>query len=665
MSPPAAVLYVLYAACLAAFAVNAWFLAADLCGWFRNCEPRRRLATVLLLAAAFGIGQAAFSGVSPRGGYDNEHDFQYLGMRYFDLGDIDLSFSGKEVSPVIADAVSDFLSGSSLAFVLVKNGILMFAAAVALFAFLRRCGLGIAASFFGFSAFYFNFLAALNGKTFSTTSANVFYICSALYAAASLDEGRRGLAGLAWALCAVFLVWAGRYEMVALPALFIVASLLRPGGGLRKLVSAGGRAAAAWTAIAATAALCAVWIATVAARYPYNGPSAREALRLGAHFRDQLWGNNLAIGLHIPAAAVFFAVAAAFLLVFRRALAAGDRRRLSYCAALLACALCFSAVFSVQSEYPLHFMRHQLYFFLPFACLAAFAWEALWRPGRVKAGWAVLILVCAVYLRANAAAAAGLEAEKRTNDLEWRLLLKARKNWPPGCVLVYGQHDHRRNVLKKYFPLFSGDCSQKKPNCVFKYIPAHCQVFSGPEAGRPWGCVQPWLPAGTRPGAALAEAGFHHRFYTIFRDSESRAPVPVRIGFYRADGAADKALFCRDEGLCALKSGDLSGAESRFREALALAPSCQECELDLAWALALRGGPGTLSALKKILDSGPAGGGLPLLSALYDVASANDGAALEKLRKFNDSGRGGGRASSADAYRAVLEERARVQGKGQ
>ncbi|OGR45474.1 MAG: hypothetical protein A2X35_08150 [Elusimicrobia bacterium GWA2_61_42] len=663
MAPAA--LYALYAACLGAFAVNAWFLGVDLAGWVRSGKPKSRLLTALLLAAAFGLGQAAYSGVSPRGGYDNDHDFQYLGMSFFNLSDIGFSFSGKEVSPVIADAVFDSFSGRSLPFVLVKNELLMFAAAVLLFAFFRRCGLGAAAAFFGFFIFYFNFLAALNARTFSTTAANVFYICSALYAAASLDEGRRGLAGLAWALCAFFLVCAGRYEMAALPALFLAASLLRPGGGLRRLVSPGGRPAAAWALLAGAAALCAVWLAEVAGRYPYNGPSAREALRLGGHFMEQLWKSNLSIGLHVPAAAVFPAVAGAFVLVAWRALAAGDGRRLFCAAALLAGALYLSSVFSVQAEYPLHFMRHQLYFFLLFACLAAFAWEALWRPGYEKVGLAALIVFCGIYLGANASAAAGLEGEKRTNDLEWRLLLEARAKWPTGCALVYGQHDHRKNVLKKYFPLLSGDCAQKEPACVYKYIPAHCQVFSGPEAGRPQDCVLPWLPGGGSAAPALAEAGFPHRFYTMFRDAEARQPLPVRIGFYRADKALDKALFLRQDGLCSLKSGDLPVAERRFRQALALAPDCAECGLDLAWALALRGDREAVSELKKMPHLGPAGQLLPLASALSEAAAGNDAEALARLQKFNDSGRGGRHMASADAYGQALRRRGRVQGKGQ
>lgn len=663
MAPAA--LYALYAACLGAFAVNAWFLGADLAGWVRSGKPKSRLLTALLLAAAFGLGQAAYSGVSPRGGYDNDHDFQYLGMSFFNLSDIGFSFSGKEVSPVIADAVFDSLSGYSLAFVLVKNELLMFAAAVLLFAFFRRCGLGAAASFFGFFVFYFNFLAALNARTFSTTAANVFYISSALYAAASLDEGRRGLAGLAWALCAFFLVCAGRYEMAALPALFLAASLLRPGGGLRRLVSSGGRPAAAWALLAAAAALCAVWLAEVAGRYPYNGPEPREALRLGLHLMEQLWKNNLSIALHVPAAAVFPAVAGAFVLVAWRAAAAGDRRRLFCAAALLAGALYLSSIFSVQAEYPLHFMRHQLYFFLLFACLAAFAWEALWRPGYEKAGLAALVVLCGIYLGANASAAAGLQGEKRTNDLEWRLLLDARGRWPAGCALVYGQHDHRKNVLRKYFPLLSGDCAQKEPACVYKYIPAHCQVFSGPEAGRPQDCVPPWLPGGESATPALAEAGFAHSFYTIFRDAESRQPLPVRIGFYRADKAWDKALFLRQDGLCSLKSGDLPGAGRRFRQALALAPDCAECNLDLAWALTLGGDRQAVQALEKMPDRGPAGQLLPLTAALYEAAGGKDKEALARLEKFNNSGRGGRHMASADAYGQALRRCGQGQGKGQ
>lgn len=516
-----------YLALLAAFCLTAWLLAADLPGWLRSAGPRRAAGTLLLLAAAGVAGQAAFAGLAPRGGYDNDHDFGYAGRNFFSPAELAVTISDKEISPLLLAGAGDLLSGRSLPAVPPYNRLLLFLAAVVFYAFLRRCGLGAGAAFFGFAVLYFNFLAALNGNTFATSAANLFYVCAALYAAASLDSGRRGLPGLAAALAALFLVWAGRYELAALPALFLAASGLRPGGGLRALFSA--RPAASAALCAACAALCGAWFFGVLAPYVHNVPEPQELLRPAAGFLSQFREKNLALIAPLPAAAAWALAAAAALLAFRSPPAGrGARWRAT---ALLCGCLFFSSIFVPMGLYPLHFMRHQLYYFLPFAALAAFAWRGAW-PAR-RSGWetAALALFCVVYLRANALTAARLEPERRTNDREWGVLLKAAAAWPEGCVLTYGPHDARRAVLKKYFPL--SEVVPAGAPCVFEYIPAHCQVFRGEEGGRPPGCVPPWLPAAGRRDA-LAEDSFPHRFYTIMDKLETREPVPVTVGFYPA-----------------------------------------------------------------------------------------------------------------------------------
>lgn len=661
MSQPLTLFF--WLAVLAAFLVNGWFLAADLLAWARSGGVRGKLAAAALLAAAFVCGQVFFAGVSPRGGYDNEHDFQYLGAEFFRPAPAGSAFYGKEVSPLLLDGLGDAVSGYSLAAVPARNKLLLFLAAVLLFACLRRCGLGLSASFFGFAVFYFDFLAALNGNTFSTTPGNLFYLCSALYAAASFDDGRRGLAGLAWALCALFLVVAGRYELAILPGMLLAVSLARPGGALRALLLAPGSRSSSLLALGGAAALCCAWLYFVVGHTNYNGPSAAEFLRPAAHFTYQLWERNLAVFSPIPAAGAWLLTAGCFVLVFARALRAGDRRRLFYAGLVLAWAFYVAEIFMPLDLFPLHFMRHQLYFFLPFAFLAAFAWEAAWGGRLVRLKWALLAGFCAVYLGANASAALSLEGERRSNDLEWSLLLKGSRDWPRGCALAYGPQDHRRGVLKKYFPLLWGDCAQPVPACVLKYVPVHCQVFGGPEGGRPEGCTALWLPppSGVKP---LAEAAFSHRFYTIFSDSETRLPVPVRAGFYPASGPADRALLLNAEGLCSLKGGAPAAAAGKFRAALSLDPSCGDCELNLAASLALGGGPGALTALKKILASGPAGARLPLVSAVCAAAYGDMAGALKKLREIPASGGYGRYRASSDAYRIAIEARGKDGGKG-
>lgn len=650
-----ALLPLFWLAITGAAAVNVWFLVTGLAAWARAGRALPKAALGAAFAAAFLAGHFAFSGVSNRGGYDNEHDFQYLGASFADPHGLNRTFSGKEVSPLLLDAAGDALSGRALAAVPLKNRALMFLAAVLLFACLRELGAGRSGAFLGFALFYFNFLAALNARTFSTTPANVFYLCLALYAAARFENSRRDTGGLAWALCGLFLVWTGRYELAPLPGALLAVSLLRPGGALRSLLAAGSRRTAALALLGACAAACGAWFLVMIGSGEYNGPSGGELLKPAAHFAYQLWEKNVAVFSSLPLWACWLAAAVCAAAVLLPAGAARDSRGLPVAGAVLLCCVYVSVIFLPQDRYPLHFMRHQLYFLLPFCLLAALAWDAVWRERATAARLALLLLVCGVYLRANGAAAAALEPERRTNDEEWAVMSAAAAAWPQGCTLVYGQDDHRRGVLKKYFPLLSGDCSVPPPACAIKYVPAHCQVFGGPEENRPRGCAGPWLP-GAADGRALAEASFSHRFYTIFAREENRLPVPVRVGFYPADTGPDKALLLAGEGLCELKGGTLPAAAEKFRAALAADPACAGCALGLAGALALAGSPEAPAAIKSGLPLVRERGAVTVYGALLSAAEGKAGEAEAGLRAAAASGAGGA-AVTADALLQALRRR--------
>ena len=652
-----ALLPLFWLAITGAAAVNLWFLSTGLAAWARAGRALPRAALAAAFAAAFLAGHFAFSGVSNRGGYDNGHDFQYLGASFADLRGLNRTFSGKEVSPLLLDAAGDALSGRSLAAVPLKNRALMFLAAVLLFACLRELGAGRSGAFLGFALFYFSFLAALNARTFSTTPANVFYLCLALYAAARFETSRRDPGGLAWALCALFLVWTGRYELAPLPGALLAVSLLRPGGALRSLLAAGSRRAAGLTLLAACAAACGAWLLVMIGSGEYNGPSGGELLKPAAHFAYQLWEKNIAVFSSLPLWACWLAAAACAAAVLLPAgTARGGGRPVA--GAVLLCCVYVSVVFLPQDLYPLHFMRHQLYFLLPFCLLAALAWDAVWRERLTAVRLALLLLLCGVYLRANSAAAAALEPERRTNDEEWAVMSSAAAAWPRGCALAYGQDDHRRGVLGKYLPLLSGDCSAPPPACVYKYLPAHCQVFGGPEENRPRGCAGPWLPAAAA-GRALAEASFPHRFYTIFAREENRLPVPVRVGFYPADSGPDRALLLSGEGLCELKGGTLPAAAVKFRAALAADPACAGCALGLAGALALGGSPESLAVIRRGLPLARERGAVTAYGALFSAAEGKAAEAEAGLRTAAASGTGVS-AVTADALLQALRRRADV-----
>ena len=78
--------HVFYFSICAAFLANAGFLAAELAAWSAAGSRRKKLAALFLFAAAFAAGQLFYRGAQPRGGYDNNHDFQYLSLAFLRPG---------------------------------------------------------------------------------------------------------------------------------------------------------------------------------------------------------------------------------------------------------------------------------------------------------------------------------------------------------------------------------------------------------------------------------------------------------------------------------------------------------------------------------------------------------------------------------------------------
>lgn len=645
---------VLYWALYIAFAANAVFLFARFYSWLKGGRTRYKLSAALLLAGGFVAWNLFFSGVSVRGGYDNSHDFQYLGAEFFNPASQMLVFVGKEASPQIADAFGDLLSGYSLAAVPVKNVVLIFASAALVFFCLRVWGLGPGGAAFGFLLYYFNFLAALNGKTVSTTPANMFYLCSALYAASRFDLESRDLKGLAWALAAFFLVLTSRYELSFMPGSLLAVSLVRPGGAFRGLLCGRNRFPA-WALLAAAAGLCAAWI-RVLAGFPYNGLAPTEMMRLLAHLELNLLERNLRVFMPLPGWAFLSGLAVVFAAALSRA-AEPSRRgvALLFWGTVSAWALFMSAIFFVPEHYPLHFMRHNLYFFVPFVFMAAGAWDAVFPAGRgyaARGGGAALVVFFVLYSYANARAALALEPQRRTNDLEWRVMIDASRAWPEGCRLVYGPFDERRDVLRKYFPLVDGRAGEG--SCVLKYVPAYCQVFKGPAGGMPSGCTGSWMPSDSL-GRPLAEAAFPHRFYTTVADSETRRPVPVRVGFYYSDNPPDRALLLARDAFFTLAATDPAGAEAGFRSALAADGSCGDCRIGLAASLTLGGKEREgLLVLRSVV---PDEGNREVISAISEAASGNDAAANALFTAYSRSGGNELYRRLADVFRTAIDLR--------
>ncbi|MDD5210333.1 MAG: hypothetical protein PHV36_13155 [Elusimicrobiales bacterium] len=569
---------------------TSWLLSLGFLWLFlrRRLEEESSPAAALLLPLAIGVlAVAAALLLPPRSGYDNEHDLSLICAGFFPP-DLRMIFSFKEVSPLFTDLASNLLSGYSLNALLWKNRLLQAASVLLFFSGLRRLGAGLAVSFFSCVFFAFNFLALLNANTFSSTPANVFiWFLSLLALAEAFRAEELKPRHVLWLGCSLVLTAFARYEFVPVNLLFLLGILTgREYSGRKEWRSPPNLGLFVFFTV-----LLVVWgfklhSIDTSPRSLLGGvftPLANFLYQLGERGFGVVAGHGKALAAGFTA---FFG-----LLGLAGALLAGERRRAAilFMAALAVWAAYFSSIYKPADEYPLHLMRHQLYFLIPFVFLFASGLaglEKLWAAlGFNKYVFAALcgIFICA-YVFLNVRAAVGLNTELRSNDRELAFLAAAKKAWPEdGELILYPCGDPMSSLLKGYFPVYDA-ASSAAGNELYIYAPLRNQVFNetvgDPEycrAAPAAGDYAPWL-----------ESSFPHSFYTGWADIETRKSVPVKIGFYAA-GTSERSLELNARASDLLKKGRPHDAQLMLRETLDKYPYCGLCRANLASALLLSG----------------------------------------------------------------------------
>jgi len=585
--------FTLYYSVVLAWALNIFFFSRFAAAWYRR-EPSKTRALLALAAVAVPAAAMAFF-LPPRAGYDNNHDFLCLGSDFFTTRPRMLLYF-KEVSPLFTDAVSDLLSNYSLAGVLWKNRALSLLSIFALFAGLRRLGAGLTVSAAGAAFFALNFLALLNASAFATTSSNVFiWLLSLLAVIDAYAAGGPATGGLAWMISSMVLVISARFEFLP-PVFLMFAALLCARFSAQKkellktlplaLLLGGG-------------CLLALWSAHALEPHPANQlaggftPARNLVTQLGARnlafaagavprWTETLVDSLPGVDRRLAPAAV--ALPVLLLLLSVAGIVAGGfagkentRRNAVFLALLAAWIGYMSAIYSPMDTYPLHFMRHQLYFLLPFAFLLALGLDGYERAagGREKAFRAILAAAVCAYAALNARAALSLNDELRTNDRELAFLMEAQRAWPRGCLAVHpsqNQYNTRADLLKKYFPMVT-DRAPEPGACLLKYVSPEPKIFSASAASP---LDQPPLLAGPR-SEPWRKLEFRHGYYTALARPappnwtgnyirETVDPVPLTIGFFKFEaGGRDSSYLDSLAGADAFGVGEYAAANRKFR----------------------------------------------------------------------------------------------------
>lgn len=534
------------ASLLTAAAVGLWELRL---AWRTLSSPRRR--AFLAAGAILVLGSVlAARTVEVRGGYDNEHDFEYVSMDFARPGGLlSVGMLPKELSPLAASSAADLLSGSSLTGLIAAHHLLLLASALLAFGALRHAGADPWSSILGSGILPLSYLAVLSARSFSSTSANLFYFLSGLCALSALTFGRDSPGTLVrrwiWLLCAAFLTFTARFELFAVLVWgALLAAALGGRAPLESLRRIGPRTAALMAgAFLVFTASCAAWTVELARSGTASAPPIAELAELDAYFRKihhHLGRMNLGALTGAHDEAVLVLLAALFALVWAwRGRYGPAARVLGLCLFLAGWLVCCSAVYHFTPGYPLHYARHSLYFLLPVIFLTGLAAHG---AGRIEAfrrrprAWPALVLCSlAAYGLLGARRVSSVSSELRTNDVEWRLLRKAQRHWPAGCTAVYPSagDDFRAELIGRYFPARSRPCAFEPGECVLAYRSPFPAVLWRPE----WGS-KPDRPWESRAGSPVFEKAFEHRYYTVF-PWEVKEPIPLRAGFYAVGSPED------------------------------------------------------------------------------------------------------------------------------
>lgn len=526
--------FILISLLIAAFILNGWlavnyfFEAANRKFW----RGWKGWAAVAAFSALFLLMFHFSASVPLRGGYDNEHCFGMLSFSALKVSHWPIIIKTKEVSPVIGFGLTDLMGGTSLAGVTVVNRLLWPVCALLAGAALFEMGAGFAGVFVGTGLLSLNFLSILNSHTFSSTNWNMFFVLCAVLSGARLAAGKNALPDLAWFVSSTLLVLAGRFEFFPVLLLPLLPALVRT--EWKKEWKRVGAALLAWVIC------CAAWVLTLRRTAPDNGRIelrdiyGNTAYHLGLNNFSVFTGVNDYFWAKTWLAVVIAAVLLGIWLVWKR------DRRFIVPLWLSAWALFFASIFMPLDKYPLHFMRHDLYFFLPFSLLAGvlvgYIADLRGLSNRLVVPLIVIILI--IYSDVNLKTALSFNSSLRTNDIEWQFLVTARKNWPANCRATTTDH-YRAYLLMHYFPYAYSDATLEG-KCLLFYRTPRSDIFSKAKR-KPM--PDPHVPSSVfiNYSSPWLHQNFRHRFYTIWTnagpegfDAEETEPIPLTLGFYPA-----------------------------------------------------------------------------------------------------------------------------------
>ena len=491
-----------------------------------------------------------------RGGYDNNHDFTSIQL---DSYHNNMLFSYKEISPIFIKDIIDKASGYSLKAILNTNRIIPMLSMLLFFAALKYAGAGSAGGLAGTALLFLNFHTFFNASAFSTTSASVFIFISAITAFIScLRKTKIEYWDLLWFFSSSVLSVMCRVEQTPVIFLMSISLLWEKINSLRKIniknpliiISAAGLF---------LITLCFCFQLT----YPSLGLFHLESPV--TNFNMQIIQENLSLCFsENPAAAfpsqttAFSALCAAVLLFLAAGLYCLKIRCRNYKEFindphfLFFLILVYNAViYYWQDKYPLHFMRHRILMFIPFAALCGFSLKAIFEAAEKKGLkeltpiYILLTVFISVYAVLNLYTSHSLKNTLRSNDIEWAFLLNIQNEIKGKYVVHSSMALQRKELMQKYFS--AGPLAQIKEKLF--YIPPEALAFS--KGKKEWK---------TKDMIPFKTISYPYRFHTIM-DYETHDYVTVKPGFYKTLNISSYEKNKLQAGIIYMAAGNFNAAE--------------------------------------------------------------------------------------------------------
>lgn len=466
--------------------------------------------------------------INARGGYDNNHDFLCLSYDFLTENKYNL-FNFKEVAPLFTDTITNIISSYSLKAILVKNVILSVVSMSLFYLGLKTVCKNSVISATITVLLFLNFNTALSAKSFATTQSNILiFITSYLSIFNAFTKKTLSRNPITWVITTLILVTATRIEFVPVN-LLLIATLI-----IYKVKAKDFFFLKRWNQYLIGIGIAFMIIFGLQAIKDNPARLLNQNSSLMTNINFHLSGNNLSVirgyfpkysvhtfnkidKLDKINTSIFLLIAIPGILIF--CFKHDDDQKVIFYLTTPIIIWCFyfAYIFFPQSNYPLHFTRHHLYFFIPFCLLQFIALNGYFNIFKNKTTLKILCcLFCGVYFALNVRAEIALNKQMRTNDIEWNFLLNSKEsNICSNAKIYFNDNDLKSHVVRRYF----------KPNkntdkkCYF--ISSYPFIFN----------LKTAIPDDI---TELYTIRFHHKFYTTM-PNEKKGSIPLTIGFFEKE----------------------------------------------------------------------------------------------------------------------------------